>query len=106
MKKIVLVIIFILVIPSMAVAMKATTAKDAIACFTKESLQEMQQFSINKDNASFDAYIKTGKCIVMREGLDVTVIESPGMFGGITMFIFNGVKLWTLRHGLTNYRAQ
>lgn len=95
---------FLLFSADPALAMKATTVNDSVACFSKESLQEMQQFIINRDRDSFDAYIKNGKCIIMKGGLDVSVIESPGMFGGMTMFIYKGIRLWTNRRSLTNYR--
>lgn len=101
-----LFIVIILFFPTPAMALKATTVKDAVACFNKESLQEMQQFVVSKDRDSFNAYIRTGKCVILKEGLDVTVIDSPGMFGGTAMFIFQGIKLWTPRHGLKNYRAE
>ena len=97
-------VFFLLLSANPVLAMKATTVNNSVACFSKESLEEMQQFAGNKDRKSFDAYIKNGKCIIMKGGHDVSVIESPGMFGSATMFIFNGIKFWTLRHGLTNYR--
>ena len=105
MKKILLLVLSLfLFLPGEASALKATTVKDSVACFSKESLKEMQHFASNRDRNSFDVYIKSGKCIIMKGGLDVNVIESPGMFGGITMFIYNGVKLWTNRSSLTNHR--
>jgi len=105
MKKIVCLLIgTILLLPGQAFAIRATTTKDGIACLSKESLQEMQQFVISKDRESFDAYIQSRKCIIMKDGIDVTVIDMPGMFGGITSFIYKGIKFWTTRSGVKNYR--
>jgi hypothetical protein len=41
--------------------------------------------------------------MIMPAGIKVTIVESPGVFGGTTGFIANGVKGWTLREGI-NYR--
>lgn len=107
MKKILyLVITIILFSTGQAFAIKATTVENGIACLSKESLQEMQQFSISKDQDNFTAYIQSGKCIIMKAGLDVTVIDPPGMFGGMTTFIFKGIKFWTFKHSLNNYRTE
>lgn len=105
MKKILCLIIgTILLLPGQAFAVRATTVGDSVACLSKESRQEMQQFVISKDKDSFTAYINSGKCIIMKDGIDVTVIDMPGMFGGITSFIYQGIKFWTTRNGLRNYR--
>ena len=45
------------------------------------------------------------RCVLLKGDLDVTVIDSPGMFGGVCSFIFQGFKFWTTRGGLTDYRA-
>jgi hypothetical protein len=107
MKKITVIFASILLLAwlfSPAQAMQATTADDAVACFTKESIDDMISFVAAQDRASFQAYINTKKCIILRGGQVVTVVDSPGMFGGTAGFVLRGIKLWTVRHGLTNYR--
>jgi hypothetical protein len=96
----------ILLLPGQAFALKATTVKDSIACVSQEALNEMTQFRLAKDKDSFLAYLETGKCIVVGDGHDVTVTESPGMFGTTAAFVYKGVKLWTPRESLRNYRAE
>lgn len=104
MKKIFLIFVIIILIPMQAWAVKATTVENIPACFSKESLDEMMQFIYNKDEESFNAYLKMGKCIILKGDIDVTVIDMPGMFGGTVSFIYKGIKLWTKRNGLKNYR--
>lgn len=82
----------------------ATTTVNSIGCFTKTDLEEMVRFTVSGDRESFAAYIMHKKCIVLAGGLDVTVVEYPGMFSGTPCFVYRGVKLWTTRSGLTNYR--
>lgn len=82
----------------------ATTSNSSIACFTESALNDMTKFTVAGDRASFDAYVTQGKCIVMKGGVDVTVMEYPGLLGGTTGFVYRGVKMWTTREGLTNYR--
>lgn len=82
----------------------ATTSNSSIACFTELALDDMTKFTVAGDRASFDAYVTQGKCIVMKGGVDVTVMEYPGLLGGTAGFVYRGVKMWTTREGLTNYR--
>lgn len=97
-------IVMIALLPSIAYAMRATTDDDTVACFIKSDMEEMVQFIGAEDRESFSAYIAKKKCVVLQGGLDVTVLESPGMFGGISGFVYRGIKMWTTRKGLTNYR--
>jgi len=87
-------------------AMWANTVENSVACLSKEDLNDMIQFAASKDQQSFTAYIETGRCIIIRGGLKVIVVDSPGMFGNETRFVFNGVKMWTTRSGLRNYRVE
>ncbi|MEI7636377.1 MAG: hypothetical protein WCJ37_03675 [Syntrophus sp. (in: bacteria)] len=82
----------------------ATTSDSAIACFAESALDDMTKFTGAGDRASFNAYVDQRKCIVMKGGVDVTIVQYPGMLGGTTGFVYNGVKMWTTRSGLTNYR--
>lgn len=96
----------ILLLPGQALALKATTVKISVACVSKEALDEMRQFVASGDRDSFNAYIEVGRCIILGDGYDVTVTGSPGMFGGISIFVYKGIKFWTNREGLRNYRAE
>jgi len=85
-------------------AMKATTVKNMCACFTRGDVEDMMSFVASDDRASFAAYMIAGKCITLRGGIDVTVTKSPGVFGAYSEFVFQGLKMWTVREGLENYR--
>mgnify|MGYP006866710402 CR=1 FL=1 len=107
MKKIVIIVLSVvtlLISSSPALALRATTTGGHVACFSESDLDDMVSFAVSNDKASFDAYIRMGKCLVVKKGLDVTVTKSPGIFGTKVEFVFRGIKLWTLREGLTNYR--
>ncbi len=82
----------------------ATTSENCVACRTKEWLDDLIHFIAAKDRGSFDSYFKSNKCFNIKSGITVTVLEHPGMFGGETQFVYEGIKLWTTREGLTNYR--
>ena len=82
--------------------MSGTTNEGYVACHQEQWLRDMVSFVGAKDMDSFEAYIKQGRCLIMRGGMKVTVTDSPGMFGGRTGFVFQGAKMWTLREGI-NY---
>ncbi len=89
---------------SNVLALTATTVGGFVACFTKEQVKDMTQFVIAKDKASFQAYIDAQLCVSLKGGLTVTVLKSPGMFGTKVQFAFQGLKMWTLREALTDYK--
>ncbi len=95
----------LLVVSTSAYAMRATTTDRCVACLTEQYLDDMTSFSIAGDKASFGAYIQTRKCFLLKTGIDVTVTKMPGMFGGKAEAVYKGVKFWTYREGLTNYRT-
>ncbi len=94
----------IISLSSNVLALTATTTGGHVACFTKEQLDDMVQFVVSEDKASFQAYLDSGMCIVLKKGITVTVLKSPGLFGTKVQFAFQGIKMWTVREGLTNYR--
>lgn len=81
---------------------KSTTKEGYIACLSEEYLDLIIKASISKDDGSIKAFIVTGRCFFLKGGLTVTVIDYPGMFGGTTSFMANGIKLWTVREAI-NY---
>jgi hypothetical protein len=85
---------------SQIIAMPAVTKGGHVACLKKEWLNDMVSFVVAKDKGSFQAYVDSGKCLILKAGLRVTVTESPGMFGGTAGFVFKGMKFWTVREGL------
>lgn len=83
-----------------AIALPATTKEHSVACRTKSQIEDMTSFRAADDRASFNAYLNSGKCIVIKGGRKVTVTDSPGFMGGYAGFVYKGVKLWTTRGGL------
>lgn len=92
----------LLLAPMAAHAMPAVTKGGNVACISEQWYKDMVAFVEAKDRQSFQRYIDMKRCVVVKEGLRVTVTDSPGMFGGITGFIFQGTRFWTAREAL-NY---
>ena len=95
----------LLVVSTSAYAMRATTTDRCVACLTEQHLDDMTSFVAAGDKASFGAYFQSQKCFKFKPGIDVTVTKMPGMFGGKAEAVYNGIKFWTYREGLTNYRT-
>lgn len=104
MKKTIIALAVMLSLSSLANAMTGTTKEGYPLCFQKEWLEELMQFEYAKDRASYDEYMRTDKCLIMRKAISVTVLESPGVFGTTTGIVIKGTKAWTLREGVVNYR--
>jgi len=99
MKQIILAIVLGF-LSTQAYALSGTTKGGHTACLKKQWLDDVISFVVAKDMDSFQAYLDSKKCIVLKEGLRVTVTDSPGMFGGTAGFVFKGIKLWTVREAL------
>lgn len=91
-----------LMISTAAQALPATTNAGHVACLSEQWLSDMVSFSAARDQASFDAYLRQVKCVILKDGMRVTVTGSPGMFGSRAEFVFQGQRFWTTREGL-NY---
>ena len=87
-----------------ALALSAKTVDGHTACHTKQWIEDMSEFAASGDRASFSAYLQSGKCLILSGGHQVTVLESPGLFGTLVKFAFKGVSLWAPREGLTDYQ--
>jgi len=77
--------------PSRAKGPPNTTNGGHIACLSKEWLDDMLSFVAQSDRASFDAYVQTNKCLVLKDGLKVTV-TSRGLL--TTEFVYEGLKFY------------
>lgn len=85
-------------------ALIATIAANAVACFSKDALEDLTKFKMARDRNSFISYFDRRLCIPLPKEMDVLVTRSPGVFGSKTEFFYGGAKLWTYREGLKNYR--
>jgi len=92
-----LIFIVLLFASVKANALPATSIGGHTACAQKVWLDDLISFVAAGDRGSFQAYIDSNKCIVLKKGLRVTITESPAMFGGTAGFVYNGIRLWTVR---------
>lgn len=96
-----MLLLFCSFISSNAYALSGITTGGQYACLKKQWLDDIITFAVADDRKSVQAYLNARRCFVVKKGLKVTVTESPGVFGTITGFVFEGTKLWTVREGLT-----
>jgi len=99
MKKVIFIVLFGL-ISTQAYALPGTTKGGYVACTTEKLLDDIVSFVTAKDKDSFEAYVNANKCIILKKGLNVTVTDSPGVFGSKAGFVFKGIKLWAQREAL------
>lgn len=85
-------------------ALSAKTVEGYAACSKKEWLDDMSAFAAKNDQAAFQAYLDTGKCVLLKSGLNVTVTRSPGLLGTQAEFAYKGAKFWTVREALADYK--
>lgn len=81
-------------------AISGVTKGGHAACLSKEWFNDVVSFSVANDKGSFEAYVDSKKCVILKSGLRVTVTESPGMFGGTVGFVYQWIKFWTAREAL------
>lgn len=86
-----------------AVAIGAETVQGKIACLTRENFEDFVKFAAAQDMESIEAYMSSGRCFQLKDGIKVTVIEYPGILGGIWEVAYNGQKFFVQREGITNY---
>ena len=81
-------------------AIAAQTVQGKIACLTKQWFEDFAKFAAADDMGSIQAYLDSNKCMQMKGGLKVTVLEYPGMLSGQWHVSFNGTKFWVQRDGI------
>ena len=69
-----------------------TVKRDMPACLSEELLDELTTYSAKRDKESFVQLLNSGKCIGLRAGTRVSVID-PGFMGATIRY--KGVKLYT-----------
>jgi hypothetical protein len=98
-----LVLLIIIASSNYLLALRANTVGSNFACFSESDFDDLVSFAAAKDKASIQAYIDQKRCFVLREGLQVTILKSPGMFGGRAQCAYKGVKFWTFREALEDW---
>ncbi len=75
----------------------AVTVASHTACITEQYWRDATSFIVAGDKASFMAYVNDQKCLILKDGIPVHVID-----GGFTYSIFSiqGMKFWVVDEGL------
>lgn len=96
-----IIFIFASLIAGSAYAQSATTKEGGYAaCLTEALLDDFVTFATAGDTANMNAYLQSQRCISLRGGITVTITERSGLLGAKVAFVFQGVKLWTVREAL------
>ena len=98
MKKLIAIGVAVL-LSANANAQSATTNENYIACTSKQYFDDMMAFVGAGDTASFEVYRAANKCLILKAGMTVTVIDRT-LFSG-TVIAYKGVKLWTVNEAIT-----
>lgn len=93
MKNVILAI-FLVMICMNVYAIPGVTKDGYMACTTEEYLKDIFSFLAAKDTASVRAYISSYKCVYLKSGLKVTVLDTT--WKGRLQFAFQGKKMWTV----------
>jgi hypothetical protein len=81
--------------PEPAGSGQRTTKSGYVACLSPDWLNDLTDFSIAKDTGSIAAYIVAGKCVLLKAGVPVTVLDHSGFLWSRVEFAYQGVKYWT-----------
>src|SRR5690554_300462 len=95
------VLVCALVLPTQLLG--AETVGGKFGCLTKGWYEDFVKFAGANDLKSLQAYLDTKKCFQLKDGMRVTIIEYPGMFGGVWEVAYNGQKFFVQREGIRDY---
>jgi len=105
MKKLsILALLVCLLAPTSVLALSGTTNSGFAGCRSKAWFDDFIGFVVANDDASMSSYLASGKCQSIPGGVKVTVLESPGVFGSTVVIALRGVKLWTVREAVGDYK--
>lgn len=68
------------------------------ACLSEEWLDDIISFAVAKDTGSFQVYLDSQKCIILKAGLPVTITDAGFIVHEI---VINGIKLWVPVEAIT-----
>jgi len=71
------------------------TKSGQVACKKRKWMEDMLTFIRTKNKARYRDYIETRKCLIMRGGKEVKVLESKPVIGVIVSFEYEHEVLWT-----------
>ena len=81
-----------------AFALSGTTNDGYFACQTEEWFDDLMSFVTAKDMDSIEAYRSANKCIILKSGLRVTILDTT--WTGKIQFAFKGIKMWTVSEAI------
>lgn len=86
--------------PKSRPGIKTTTVAGYVACRSAADLELVVAAANGGDRRSFAALVNGARCVEMKDGVVVTLIDSPGFFGRRASFMVSGVVFYTVRQGL------
>lgn len=91
MGRLLLTILFVFLLSNGVFAASYRTVGGQIACLSEEWLDDMFSFVAAKDMGSFEAYIDSQRCLILKAGLPLTITD----FGfTVHEIVISGIKLW------------
>ena len=78
---------------SLLMAASGTTVSGNPACLKNEWLKDITTFIVENDRKSIDYYIKSNKCISLKDGIEVIAVKRESF--GTVSFVYEGIKFWT-----------
>lgn len=97
---------FMLLLPALLLTPIAVVAADRAtgnypACARTHWLEAMVQFNATGNDEAYDAWIDRGKCIELREGLEVEIVRYYGDEAHPRVeFSINGFRFFTVRKAI------
>lgn len=73
-----------------------------LACLSRRELDEVVTFARAKDDASIRTLVERGRCVQLRDGVRVTVLERPS--SGVVVFVVQGepaVRFYTITEAIS-----
>ncbi|MFL1405401.1 hypothetical protein ACJO2E_08670 [Marinobacter sp. M1N3S26] len=87
----------------MSTASAAETVGGKIACITKAWYDDFVKFAAADDLESIEVYMEQKRCFQLKDGMTVTIMEYPGMLGGVWEVAYRGQKFYVQREGIRDY---
>ena len=101
-KKISILVLVFLAISVNVWAQSAMTGTHCTFCETRTWMEDMISFGFAGDKISYNAYIQSDKCLIIKNRIRVTVIKMP-MFSDVAQVAFKGIKVWVNKHQLSDW---
>lgn len=81
-------------------AATATTGLGFIACREEQWLDEIFKYIANGDDERFQASLDSDECLIVDEGLTVTLDADYSDTNDTVEYVYDGVRYWTIKEAL------